>query len=156
MSWHVSGTISHNWNPLKTGQQCSALVICCCWSEQVQCSAKALEKWGKMTHTIEKYGDIGNFSGVTYILLPFVNLKFVGTWAPTAKMIGDIPDFNVLNVPKMQPRHNPEVVEQTVDLLLIWDTFTFMLCHATQWWPSSRKRVYSGDNGLKEVRGPFN
>ena len=69
-------------------------------SAPMQCSAKALEKWGQMTHTIEKYGDIGNFSGVTYFILPFVNLKFVGTWAPTAKVIGGIPDFNVLNVPK--------------------------------------------------------
>ena len=60
-----------------------------------------------MTHTIEKYGDIGNFWGVTYVMLPVVNLKHVGTWAPTAKIIGDIPDFNVLNVPKTQPRHNP-------------------------------------------------
>ena len=74
---------------------------------EIQCSAKALEKWGQMTHTTEKYGDIGSFLGVTYVILPFVNLKFVGTWAPTAKIIGDIPDFNVLNVPKMQPRHNP-------------------------------------------------
>ena len=65
----------------------------------LQCSTKALEKWGQMTNTIEKYGDIGNFSGVTYVILPFVILKFVGTWAPTAKMIGDIPDFNVLIVP---------------------------------------------------------
>ena len=72
-----------------------------------QCSAKALEKWGQMAHTIGKYGDIGNFSGVTYVILPFVNLKFVGTKAPTAKIIGDIPDFNMLNVPKTQPRHNP-------------------------------------------------
>ena len=61
-----------------------------------------------MTHTIEKYGDVGNFSGVTYVMLPFMNLKFVGTWAPAAKIIGDIPDFNVLNVPKTQSRHNPE------------------------------------------------
>ena len=60
-----------------------------------------------MTHTIEKYGDIDNFSGVNYVILPFVNLKFVGTLAPTAKIIGDIPDFNVLNVPKTQPWHNP-------------------------------------------------
>ena len=60
-----------------------------------------------MTHTFEKYGDIGNFSGVTYVILSFLNLKFVGTWAPTAKIFGDIPDFNVLNVPKMQPGHNP-------------------------------------------------
>ena len=60
-----------------------------------------------MTHTIEKYGDVGNFSGVTYVMLPFVNLKFVGTWASTAKIVGDIPNFNVLNVPKTQPRHNP-------------------------------------------------
>ena len=29
---------------------------------------------GQMTHTIEKYGDIGNFSGVTYVILPFMNL----------------------------------------------------------------------------------
>ena len=72
-----------------------------------QCSAKALEKWGQMTYTIENYGDIGNFSGVNYVILPFINIKFVGTWAPTAKMIGDIPDSNVLNVPKTQPRHNP-------------------------------------------------
>ena len=77
-------------------------------SAAIQCSAKALEKWGQMTHITEIYGDIGNFSGVTYVILPFVNFKFVGTWAPTAKMIGDIPDFNVLNVPKTQPRHNPE------------------------------------------------
>ena len=61
-----------------------------------------------MTHTIEKYGDIGNFSGVTSVILPFMNLKYVGTLAPTAKIIGDIPDFNVLNVPKTQPLHNPE------------------------------------------------
>ena len=74
----------------------------------MQCSAKALEKWGQMTHTIEKYGDIGNFSGVTAVILPFMNLKYVGTLAPSAKIIGDIPDFNVLNVPKTQPRHNPE------------------------------------------------
>ena len=49
-----------------------------------QSSTKALEKWGHMTHTIENNGDIGKFSGVTYVILPFVNLKFVGTWAPTA------------------------------------------------------------------------
>ena len=48
-----------------------------------------------MTHTIEKYGDIGNFSGVTSVILPFMNLKYVGTLAPRAKIIGDIPDFNV-------------------------------------------------------------
>ena len=40
-----------------------------------------------MTHTIEKYGDVGNFSGITYVMLPFMNLKFVGTWAPAAKII---------------------------------------------------------------------
>ena len=73
-----------------------------------QCSAKALETWGQVTHTIGKYGDIVNFSGVTSVILPFMNLKYVGTLAPTAKIIGDIPDFNVLNVPKTQPRHNPE------------------------------------------------
>ena len=62
-----------------------------------------------MAHTIEKYGDIGKFSGVTYVILPFMDHKFVWTWAPTAKIIGDIPDFNVLNVPKMQSRHNPVI-----------------------------------------------
>ena len=61
------------------------------------------------TQTIKRYGDLGNFSGVTYVMLPFMNLKFVGTWAPTAKIIGDIPDFNVLNLPKTQPQHNPAV-----------------------------------------------
>ena len=65
---------------------------------------------GTVTHTIEKYGDICNFSGVTSVILPFMILKYVGTLAPTAKMIGDIPDFNVLNVPKMQPRHKPAYV----------------------------------------------
>ena len=69
-----------------------------------QCSAKALEKWGQMTHTIEKYGDIGNFSGVTSVILPFMNLKYVGTLAPTAKIIGDIPNFYV---PKTQTQYNP-------------------------------------------------
>ena len=73
-----------------------------------QCSVKALEKWGEKAHAIEKCGDIGNFSGATNVILPFVNLKFVGTWAPTAKIIGDIPDFHVLNVHNTQPRHNPE------------------------------------------------
>ena len=80
------------------------------YNNRGQCSAKTLDKWGQMTHTVERYGDIGNFPGVTYVILPFVNLKFVGTWAPTAKIIGDIPDFNVLNVvnvPKTQPQHNP-------------------------------------------------
>ena len=76
----------------------------------MQCSAKALENWGKMTHTIEKYGDICNFSGVTSVILPFMHLKYVGTLGRTAKIIGDIPDFNVLNVPKTQPRHNPDNV----------------------------------------------
>ena len=75
---------------------CFALLL------NIQCSAKALGKWGQMTHTNEKYGDIGNFCGDTYVIhmLPFVNLKLVGTWAPAAKIIGDILDFNVLNVPK--------------------------------------------------------
>ena len=75
--------------------------------EDPQCSAKALEKWGQMSHAIEKYGDIGNFSGVTSLILPFTNLKYVGTLAPSAKIIGDNPDFNVLNVPKTQSWHNP-------------------------------------------------
>ena len=73
-----------------------------------QCSAKALEKWGQMAHSTEIYGDIGHFSGVIFVILPFMNLKFVGTWAPIAKIIWDIPVFNVLNVPKTQPRYNPE------------------------------------------------
>ena len=80
-----------------------------CLIKNYQCSAKALEKWGQMTHTIEKYGDICDISQVTSVILPFMNLKCVGTLAPTLKIIGDIPDFNVLNVPKPQPRHNPEL-----------------------------------------------
>ena len=94
-----------------------------------QCSAKALEKWAQMTHTIEKYGNVGNFSGVTYVMLPFMNLKFVGTWAPTAKIIGDIPDFNVLNVPKTQPRHNPASVSTMLAKhSLYWTSFIYK-CH---------------------------
>ena len=73
----------------------------------MQCSAKALEKREQMTHTIEKYGDICNFSGVTSVILPFLNLKCVATLAATVKIIGYIPNCNVLNVSKMQPRHNP-------------------------------------------------
>ena len=60
-----------------------------------------------MTLAIKNYGGIGNFYGITSVILPFMNLKYVGTMAPTAKIIGDTPDFNVLNVPKTQPRHNP-------------------------------------------------
>ena len=41
----------------------------------------ALEKWGQMAHSTEKYGDIGNYSGVIFAILPFMNLKFVGAWA---------------------------------------------------------------------------
>ena len=91
--------------------------ILLCNYSSMQCSAKALEKWGQMTHTIEKYGDVGNFSGVTYVMLPFMNLKFVGTWAPTAKIIGDISDFNVLNVPKTQPQQNPVHV---ITWVVVW------------------------------------
>ena len=40
---------------------------------------------GQMTHHIGKYGDIGNFSGVSSICYS------QGTWAPTNKIIGDIP-----------------------------------------------------------------
>ena len=58
------------------------------------------------TIPLKKYGDIGNFSGVTSVILPFMNLKYVGILAPTAKIIGDIPYFYVLNVPKTQPWHN--------------------------------------------------
>ena len=60
-----------------------------------------------MTHTTENYGDVSNFSEVTYVM-PFMNLKFVGTWAPAVKIIGDIPDVIVLNVPKAQSQHNPD------------------------------------------------
>ena len=37
-----------------------------------QCSAKVLEKWGQMTHPVENYADIGNFSGVSAIILPLI------------------------------------------------------------------------------------
>ena len=53
-----------------------------------------------MTHHLRKYGGIYNFSGVIYV---FIDLEFVGTWAPANKIIGDIPDFIVLNVPIFQP-----------------------------------------------------
>ena len=36
----------------------------------------------------------------------WVNLKFVGTWAPTNKIIGDIPNFTAQNVPIFQPQLN--------------------------------------------------
>ena len=49
---------------------------------------------------LKKYGDIGNFSGVTSVILPFIYLKYVRILAPAAKIIGDIPYFYVLNVPK--------------------------------------------------------
>ena len=56
---------------------------------------------------LKNMGTLVTFLG-SLILLPFRNLKFVGTWAPTTKIFGDIADFNVLNVPKTQPRYNPE------------------------------------------------
>ena len=52
-----------------------------------------------MTHHIGKYGDIDYLSGINSILYATIDLKFVGTWAPTNKIIGDIPDITVLNVP---------------------------------------------------------
>ena len=96
---------------------------------QLQCSAKALEKWRQMTHTTENYGDVGNFSGVTYVMLPFMNLKFVGTWTPTVKIIGDIPDFSVLNVPKTQPRHNPAATW----IFLYWQHRGFNVKYSEYW-----------------------
>ena len=82
-----------------------------------------------MTHTSENYGDVGNFSGVTYVMLPFMNLKFVGTWAPTAKITGDIPDFSVLNVPKTQPQHN-----------LLFNCYDTVFQGKNSWKRSKRKR----------------
>ena len=35
-----------------------------------------------------------------------VDLKFVGTWAPTNKIIRDIPGFTMLNVTIFQAQHN--------------------------------------------------
>ena len=39
---------------------------------------------------------------VQFYYIAISNPKFVGTWAPTSKIIGDILDFNVLNVPILQ------------------------------------------------------
>ena len=101
------------------------------WFQPLQCSAKALEKWGQMAHTIEKYGDIGNFSVVIYVILPFVNLKFVGTCAPTGKIIGDIPDFNVLNVPKTRPRRNPAIVLNSLFRHVFTNSYLKLRYHLT-------------------------
>ena len=57
-----------------------------------------------MTHLIGKYGGIGNFSGVSSTAI--IDLRFVGTWADANKIIEDIPEFTVLNVPIFQPQHN--------------------------------------------------
>ena len=123
-----------------------------------QCSAKALEKWGQMTPTtcIKNYGDIGNFSGVIYVILPFVNLKFVGTWAPTAKMIGDIPDFNVLIVPKTQPRHNPaqstfEIRAQMNNYPLIIEVPYLIETHTPKWFVNCSPIVVPPQNGSTPV-----
>ena len=45
--------------------------------------------------------------------------------AHTAKIIGDIPDFNVLNVPKMQPRHNPAEGNLTCNAQDIYPWYEF-------------------------------
>ena len=64
-----------------------------------QCSVEVSEKWGQMTCHTGKYGDIDNTSGVSSFILPLLTSNLFGTWAPINKMIGDIPDFTVLNVP---------------------------------------------------------
>ena len=51
-----------------------------------------------MTHHIGKYGDIGNFSGVSS--------QICGDMGPCKQTNWDSPDFTVLNVPIFQPRNN--------------------------------------------------
>ena len=78
--------------------------------DKMQCSSEIFEKWGQMTHHIGKYGDTtgSNFSGVSSIILLLLISNLWGTRVPVNKIIGDIPDFTVLNVPIFQPRHNTE------------------------------------------------
>ena len=46
------------------------------------------------------HGDVDNF-----YYTAITDLKFVVTWAPTNKIIGNITDFTVLNVSLFQPWH---------------------------------------------------
>ena len=55
------------------------------WS---QCSAEVLEKMEQMTHDIGKYGDIGNFSGVSSITLTLVISKVWGHGPLPTKYLG--------------------------------------------------------------------
>ena len=81
-----------------------------------------------MTHHIVKYKDIDNFAGVSSItlLLLSIDLRFVGTWATTNKIIGNIPDFTVLNVPIFQHWHN---IAMSVSLLFVFIIIIVTLTH---------------------------
>ena len=54
------------------------------------------------------YWCIGNSSGICLVsfLSNWHQWSVVGIWTPTTKMIGDIPDFNLLIAPILQPRQN--------------------------------------------------
>ena len=112
----------------------------------MQCSAKALEKWGQMAHSTEKYGDICNFSVVIFVILPFMNLKFVGTWAPTAKIIWDIPVFSVLNVLKMQPQHNPAMKWKCHHFGEVFNTGCTRSCQRNKYQCSQWQKFHQNDD----------
>ena len=57
-----------------------------------------------MTHHIAKYGDIDNWGQFYYITI--IDLKCCGDMGRSKQIIGEIPDFTVLNVHLVQPRHN--------------------------------------------------
>ena len=52
---------------------------------------------------IDKHGNIGNFSGVKFIILSLLISKL---WAALANIIEDIPEFTGQNVPISAPVHN--------------------------------------------------
>ena len=86
-----------------------------------QCSTKISEKWDQMTHPIKRYGTYG----VSPIIWGFTisDLKFVEIQASETKIIGDIPDFDVLNVHILQPPQNPGtpmLTKSTLVLVMAW------------------------------------
>ena len=77
------------------------------WQEQ--CSAKVFEKWRQMTHTIEKYGDISNFSGVTSNCHSWISNAW-GHWPLQSKKVGTF----LISMCQMSPKHSLGITLQEI------------------------------------------
>ena len=91
-----------------------------------------------------------------FYFISIIDFKFVGTWAPTNKIIGEIRDFPMLNVPIFQPWRNiamgpnrkptwnqhSHTKHYGASLSILATNMTNMLCKVYRsWWLSKRRHA---------------